>query len=251
MLPNAFDTAVIILAAGEGKRMKSNMPKVMHTLSGAPLIEHAVRAVEASGVCQKPVVVISRKHTAVSDYLGDRAAYAVQEEQLGTGHAVASAEHLLIGTAEHVAVVYGDMPFLSPRSLRKLVERHRERKNTLTLMTVTVPNFSGEFAPFDSFGRIVRGANGHVRNIVEKNDCTPAEAAIPELNPAYYCFASAWLWAHVKQLENKNAQREYYLTDLVRMAIDEGARVSSISIDPSEAMGVNTLEDLRNAERRM
>lgn len=245
---NTSNIGIVILAAGDGKRMKSPTPKVLVPLHGKALVEHVVEHAEESGCCEKPVVIVCANHTMVQEYLGDRVTYVIQEKQLGTGHAVAAAQSALHGRGDHVIVLYGDMPFLKPESIRRLAERHCERGNTVTLMTTTVPNFDGTRRCFDSFGRIVRDAStGHVARIVERKDATEEEAEIRELNPSYFCFKADWLWRHVNKLQNNNAQGEYYLVDLVKMAIDAGEKISSIDIDPTEAMGVNTLEDLEAA----
>src|SRR5438105_2644209 len=126
---------IVILAAGDGKRMQSDTPKVLHLLNGRPLVDYVVRAAEASRVTEKPIVVVCANHRLVQDALRDRARYAVQQRQLGTGHAVAATEALLRTKAKDIIVLYGDMPFVKPDSIRRLAERHRERGNTVTLMT--------------------------------------------------------------------------------------------------------------------
>lgn len=245
---NRPNIGIIILAAGHGKRMKSIVPKVMSSLHGKPLVLHVLEQAEAAMGEVRPVVVVSPLHTLVQECLGDRAAYVVQAEQLGTGHAVGCAESALKGNVDHVVVVYGDMPFVRAASIQRLVARHLERDNTVTMMTVTVPNFAGRYAPFDGFSRVIRRSDdGHISRIVEKKDATAAESLITELNPSYYCFKSAWLWEHITRLNNHNAQKEYYLTDLPKMAIDEGEKISSIAIAPEEAVGVNTPDDLEVA----
>ncbi|PIR04324.1 MAG: hypothetical protein COV59_01670 [Candidatus Magasanikbacteria bacterium CG11_big_fil_rev_8_21_14_0_20_39_34] len=240
----------IILAAGHGTRMNSDIPKVMHMLDGKPLVDHVVTHVEETGICEKPVLVVSSKHSYVQDHLGDRARYVVQSEQLGTGHATSMAREILEGKVEHVVVLYGDMPFVSSDSIFRLVERHVERENAITLMTITVPDFEGKYAPFYSFSRIIRREqDGHIARDVQKKDCTPEELEIKELNPCYFCFRSEWLWGHIDKLTTDNAQGEYYLTDLLQMAIDNHEKISSIAIDPMEAIGVNTKDDLEVAQK--
>lgn len=240
------NVGVVILAAGDGKRMKSTLPKVMHELHGKPLIAYVVEHVESLGLTHKPVIIVSPKHVMVQDYLQVRAEYVVQPEQLGTGHAVSMAETLLKKHVEHVVVLYGDMPFVSSASIQRLVERHVERQNTITLMTFMVPHFKGVYEPFYNFGRVVRrGIDGHIARIVEKKDATETELQILELNPSVFCFKTSWLWKSLGSLKNNNAQNEYYLTDLIQMAIADGEKISSISIEPKEALGINTAEDLQ------
>ncbi len=240
------NVGVVILAAGDGKRMKSTLPKMMHELKGKPLVEHVVQHVEQSGIGQ-PLIVVSAKHTMVQDCIGDRAQYVVQKEQLGTGHAASMAETMLKDHVAHVAFLNGDMPFVSGESIKRLLARHTERQNTITMMTVIVPNFENENQAFVGFGRVVRGANGHIARIVEKKDASDTELQIKELNPSVWCFEASWLWKTLKNLKNENSQKEYYLTDLIGMGIDEGVKISSISIEPKEAIGINTAEDLQTA----
>lgn len=235
----------VILAAGKGKRMQSELPKVMHILRDMPLVNYVVSTVEDLHI--KPVVIIPDDSSLVRDYLGKRARYAVQTERLGTGHAVSMAEKKLKGKASHVIVLYGDMPFIGSSSLQKLIDEHINRGNQLTLMTAKVPDFRDWRAQFYDFGRIVRDINGNIIRIVEKKDASPKELNIMELNTAFFIFNSDWLWPNLKKLKNKNAAGEYYLTDLVKIAFDEGAKLSSIFIDPKEATGINTKEHLETA----
>ncbi len=239
------NVGVVILAAGHGNRMKSELPKVMHLLHGKPLVDHVVSHVETSGCCDKPVLIVSPDRPSIKAYIGDRAAYASQIEQLGTGHATAQAEALLKGKVDTVIVLYGDMPFLSAESLQRLVTRHEERNNTVTLMTFTVPHFDNEFAPFKSFSRVVRNKEtGHIEKDVQVKDASEEMLKIKELNPCYFCFKAEWLWENLKRLGTANAQEEYYLTDLLQIAIAQGERISSIDIPSDEARGINTQDDL-------
>jgi bifunctional UDP-N-acetylglucosamine pyrophosphorylase / glucosamine-1-phosphate N-acetyltransferase len=237
----------VILAAGDGKRMQSTLPKVMHLLHGKPLVEHAVIAAETVAQLQKPVIIVSPKHTMVQDHLGDRAQYVVQEQQLGTGHAVMQAQGLLHGVADHVVVLYGDMPFVTPASIEQLIAKHIERGNTVTLMTATVPSFENEFSCFAKFGRIVRLDGGYIQKIVEAKDASEGELQILEVNPSIFCFKAEWLWHHLNEIQNTNAQGEFYLTDLIEMAIADHQLISSVPVAPREAMGINTKEELDSA----
>lgn len=236
----------VILAAGKGKRMQSELPKVMHLLRDKPLVEYVVATVE--GLKIKPVIIVPDDSNLVRDYLGKRGRYAVQTERLGTGHAVSMAEKKLKGKIEHVVVLYGDMPFITTASLEKLISEHTARGNALTLMTVKVPDFRDWRAQFYDFGRIVRDLGGDIVKIVEKKDASPRELNIMELNTAFFCFKADWLWTNLKKLRNDNASGEYYLTDLVKAAFDEGAKFSAVDIDPREAVGVNTKEHLEKAQ---
>jgi len=229
--------------------MQSELPKVMHLLHGKPLVEHVVENVRASGVVQKPVVVVSAKHHLVQDHLGDRADYVVQHEQLGTGHAVAVTEQLLKDTVDNVIVLYGDMPYLKPDSIARLLEEHTKQDAVLTVLTATTPDFEDWKQAFKTFGRIVRQGDGSIARIVEYKDASQDELAIRELSTCFFCFRADWLWTHIKTLSTDNAQSEYYLTDLVQMAIDEGEHVASREIDIKEVVGINSREDLQIVEK--
>lgn len=239
---------VVILAAGDGKRMKTGIPKVMNPLHGQPLVAHVVKSVEDAGFGLQPVVVVCANHTLVQDYLGTRASYAIQEKQLGTAHAVSCAESELQNKVGSVIVLYGDMPFISSDSLKHLAKIHEEYKDTLTLMTVTVSDFSDWRSQFADFGRIIRDEQGNILGIVEKKDAVAEQLAITEVNTSYFCFNAEWLWKNLKALRNDNVQKEYYLTDLVTLARAQGQRIGTVSIDPKEAIGINTKEHLEIAE---
>lgn len=240
---NSLDKfAIVILAAGKGARMKSNLPKVMHLLKDKPLIDYVVKSVENKN--DRIVVVKATDNDLVKDFLQNRVKYAIQDKQLGTGHAVMSAEKLINGYVDHIVVLYGDMPFITGKSIDRLKLKHLEKGNTMTLMTTIVPDFNDWRDGFYSFGRIVRRADGHIAKIIEKKDATEQELAIKEVNPSYLCFKADWLWENLKKLKNNNSQGEYYLTDLLKMAIDSGKKISSIDINYKEALGVNNKNDL-------
>ncbi|HBU06700.1 MAG TPA: hypothetical protein DEB09_01305 [Candidatus Magasanikbacteria bacterium] len=239
------NVGIVILAAGKGKRMQSDLPKVLHELNNKPLIEYVVSLVEKLNI--RPVVVVS-EDGLVKKYLVDRADYAIQSERLGTGHAVMQAEDLLKNKFGKVVVLYGDMPFLKPESVSNLVDVHEKQNNKITLMTTRVPNFENNYKEFYDFGRIVRNSVGIVNKIVEKKDASAEELEIRELNTGYFCFESDWLWNNLKKLKNNNQAGEYYLTDLVGLAIENGDRVGSIEILSEEAIGINTKEHLEKLE---
>jgi len=228
--------------------MQSDLPKVLHELDNKPLIEYVVSLAEGLNI--KPVVVVS-EDGLVKEYLGDRVDYAIQSERLGTGHAVLQAENLLKNKVEKVVVLYGDMPFLKPESVSNLVGIHEKENNKITLMTTRVPNFESEFKEFYDFGRIVRNSMGVVNKIVEKKDASVEELEIKELNTGYFCFESDWLWNNLKKLNNNNQAGEYYLTDLVGLAIESGNKVGSIEILPEEAIGINTKEHLEKLKSKI
>lgn len=239
---------IIILAAGKGTRMNSNMLKVMHDLRGRPLIDHVLKAVEDVGFIDKPILVVRSDDSSVQDYIGDRALYVIQEKQLGTGQAVSVAENLMRGIFDHILVLYGDMPFITTESIKKLLAKHVEENNELTLVTAEVDDYENWRSIFRDFGRVVRH-NGRVVRIVEKKDASIEELMIREVNTAFFCFNANWLWENLKKLNNDNVQKEYYLTDLVKIAFESGARLSACKVDAKEALGINTKENLEVAEK--
>lgn len=242
-------TQVVILAAGKGKRMGGEKPKVLYEVGGKPIIEHLVDSVTASGITSRPMVVIGYGTEIIKKYLGTRCNYVLQAEQLGTAHAVSCAKDFLEGRAENILVLYGDHPFLTPKTISDLAMTHQGSGNVLTMMTVKLPNFDGWYKIFEDWGRIIRGKDGEVKAIVEKKDATPEELKIVEVNPSFLCFKSWWLWENLSKLDRNNAQGEYYLTDLVQLAILQNQKIQALAIfDPVEAVGINNTEQLELAE---
>ncbi len=225
-------TTAVILAAGQGTRMHSDLPKVLHSALGRPMIQYVLDAVApVSG--EKPVLVVGHKANEVKHALQDRVHYAHQAEQLGTGHAVQQAESLLKGHTDLVLVLYADMPLIRAETLKSLVKAQQNHPGPFTMLTVTVDDPRG-------FGRIIRNAAGEVQAIVEEAQATPGQLAVKELNAGVYCFSSAWLWGAINRIE-LSPKGEYYLTDLVEIAVSDGMNVNTISTDePSELIGVNT-----------
>lgn len=249
-----MSVALVILAGGKGKRMQEetgdDLPKVLQPFRGKPLIRHlldGLRAVDAS-IAWPPVIVIGYGGELVQKELGSEYQYVRQKEQLGTGHATLQARLVLEGKAEHVLVLYGDHPLVPVAVANTIATTHLAHNNTVTLATVTVDNFDDWRVGLMNYGRMVRDADGNLEKIVEYKDAIDAERAALEVNPGYYCFRASWLWPHLEQLQNVNAQGEYYLTDLVGMAMREGERVETVPIAPRAALGVNTLSDLKRIE---
>ncbi len=235
--------ASIILAAGKGTRMKSHLPKVLHQVCGQPMIHYAVTAIKACG-SSDIVVVIGHGSEQVQAYLGDQAHYAVQEQQLGTGHAVLAAMPAIPADVDLVLVTYGDMPLLTAGTLTALVARQKSNPGPFTLVTMISDEPLG-------FGRIVRKEDQSVEAIVEEVQCTPEQLAIQELNVGAYCFDAHWLQQALKEIP-LSSKGEYYLTDVVSIAVQKGQRVEALTItDPQEALGINTRVHLANAEGMM
>ena len=241
---------VIILAGGKGNRMRSELPKVLTKLRGESMIKHLLSSVQTSGVDARPLIVVGYGKEAVMNELGDKYDYATQSEQLGTGHAVAVAERILKNKADHVVVLYGDHPFVSSETIKKLVEKHLDSGGKITMATVKLPDFEDWRNVFyANFSRIIRDAKGNITKDVQFKDANIEEKKVTEVNPCYFCFKADWLWEKLKTLNTNNAQKEYYLTDLVKIAMQEKTKIESINIEPREALGVNSKEELEILEK--
>jgi len=236
--------AVVILAAGQGTRMKSNLPKVLHPLGGKALVSYSL-AIAEELTDFSPVLVVGHAAHAVRAAVGEQAIFVEQAQRLGTGHAVLQSRDALRGKADLVAVIYADMPLLKADTVRRLVERQKSNTGPLTILILVSDNPRG-------FGRVIRDTTGAVREVVEEAVATPEQLALNELNAGVYCFDADWLWSHVDEIPLSHPKEEYYLTDVVGMAVKDGQRVEAvITTDDSEAMGINTRVHLAEAEQAL
>ena len=234
----------VLLAAGQGTRMKSNLPKILHRVAGKPLIWHALEAISQS-TTEKPIVVVGHGADEVTKYLGDSAQTVLQEPQLGTGHAVMQAEALLKGKTDLVVVCYSDMPLLRGETLQKLVETQKNNKGPVSMLTVVADDPRG-------FGRIIRKADGTVDAIVEEYVATADQLQIKELNVGGYCFDANWLWDALHRITKNPKKGEYYLTDTIELASKAGLPVqATVMDDVEETIGINTRVHLSDAEIAM
>lgn len=232
--------ATVILAAGQGTRMRSNLPKVLHPLAGKPMIHYSIETVR-SVTGQSPVVVIGHGADMVEKAIGGLAQCVVQHPQLGTAHAVQTAAPLLAGNSELLLVTAADMPLISPQTYQRLIETQKNNPGPVTMLSVELPDPHG-------FGRVVRKADGTVECIVEEAQATPEQLKIRELNTAIYCFNAEWLWS-ILPLIKVSPKGEYYLTDTIGIATAAGLAVQAIRLeDPEEAIGINTRVHLAEAE---
>lgn len=244
-----MNTHALILAAGKGTRMKSDLPKALHTVGGLPMVNHMLK--NLSNVCERPTLVVGYGADLVKDHVGDVCDYVHQEEQNGTGHAVMVARDALYESdADTVTVLYVDQPLISEQTLRALHQEQQAHNAAMSIATVAVPHFDGEFEAFEAYGRMVRNEEGNVVRIVEKKDTTPEEYEIKELNTGIYCFDREWLVEHLLHLGTDNAQGEYYLTDLVDIAAQQNKPVRAVILESAhEGLGANTIDQVKTLER--
>jgi bifunctional UDP-N-acetylglucosamine pyrophosphorylase/glucosamine-1-phosphate N-acetyltransferase len=236
-------TAVVILAAGQGTRMRSKLSKVLHPVAGKPSIRYSLQAAREVSL-QKPVVVIGHGADALRKELNDEVEYAIQEEQLGTAHAVMMAKPVLLNRADQVVVISGDMPLLTGNTLKQLAETQKSHRGHMTLLTIELEVSRG-------FGRILRSHAGDVLAIIEEAQATDEQLTIKELNVGAYCFDAAWLWEALERIR-LSPKGEYYLTDLVEIAVSEEQTVLAVQLkDEDEAIGINNRLHLADAERAM
>lgn len=238
------DTYAVILAAGKGTRMKSKLYKVLHTVCGKPMVQHVVDQVKNMNI-HDIVVVVGHGAESVQEHLGADLTYVLQEEQLGTGHAVQVTKNQLKDKQGTTLVLCGDTPLISSETLQHLVTHHQNEQAAATILTTILTDPGG-------YGRIVRNQQGEVLRIVEQKDASIDEQKIGEINTGIYCFDNQKLWQALEQINNDNAQGEYYLTDCIQIL--EGQRekvVAYITDDVHETMGVNDRVALAEAEKQM
>jgi bifunctional UDP-N-acetylglucosamine pyrophosphorylase/glucosamine-1-phosphate N-acetyltransferase len=246
------DFALIILAAGMGKRTGSSLPKVLiKTSEGIALIGYVLKTIKEISPSRLLVVVGNQKELVQEDCgricsnLGLNAEYCVQEQQKGTGDAVKACTSSLANFSGPVVILCGDMPLIESRTLDKLLKTHEDSKATLTLVTL-------DLEEDNSFGRILRSSEGLIQEIRERKDCSPEQAQIKEKNLGIYCVESSFLFSALERIRDKNAQSEYYLTDIVQIAAKEEQRISSISCSQiQEALGVNDMKDLLDVSQAL
>lgn len=241
-------TQIIILAAGQGKRMGADVPKVLVPVLGKSMISRVLETIQDSKVDTKPIIVVGvNNQDLIKDHTENKYFYAVQEKQLGTGHAVKSAKDLVDSDTEQVLVLFGDQPMITSETIKNLAETHGDAH--LTLATTTVPDFLDWRAGFENFSRVIRDEFGKIIKTVEKKDASGDDLKILEVNPAYMVFNPQFLFDNLETLENNNAQGEFYLTDLIERATAGEYIIKTISIDPHEALGANTIEQKELIER--
>jgi bifunctional UDP-N-acetylglucosamine pyrophosphorylase/glucosamine-1-phosphate N-acetyltransferase len=231
----------VILAAGKGTRMKSDLAKVLHVLEGKPLLYYCLQAAKLAGA-EKIIVIVGYQADMVrQEFAANGCIFVEQKPQLGTGHAVLQAKEVLAGYQGKTVILSGDVPLLKPETIRSLIKNHITTGAAITVLTTNPPDASG-------YGRIIKGADGKIAKIVEERDATADEKQVGEINTGIYCADTALLFEALGKVKNDNDQKEYYLTDIVDIARREGRKVGSYKApDHIEVMGINTLEELSRA----
>lgn len=237
--------AVVILAAGKGTRMNSSLAKVLHPLCGAPLLSYPVSIARGLN-SNRTVVVLGYQADLVRDVINDEGlTFVVQEPQLGTGHAVMQACGSLRDFQGPVVILCGDVPLICASTVDMLVEKHSSSPAVVTVMTTFLEWPAG-------YGRIIRYEGDMISRIVEDRDASDDERKIKEINTGIYCVDSGFLLAALEELRPDNAQKEYYLTDIVEIAVKKGLCAQAFPVyDSREVMGINTPEELDRAEEIM
>ena len=236
------DLVTVILAAGKGTRMKSALPKVLHKAGGKAMLQHVIDAAHAAGA-KRNIVVVGFGGEIVQEAVGTQAEVVVQQEQLGTGHAVLQTAPLLAKEHGTVMVLCGDTPLLTGGLLKKLYDAHKEAGAKATVLTAIMPDATG-------YGRIIRTATGTVEKIVEHKDATDAERRVNEVNSGIYCFEKDALFAALAQVTCDNAQGEYYLPDVLGILRQKGEKIWAVAADDYEStLGINSRVQLAGAEK--
>ncbi|MBI5565783.1 MAG: bifunctional UDP-N-acetylglucosamine diphosphorylase/glucosamine-1-phosphate N-acetyltransferase GlmU [Chloroflexi bacterium] len=233
----------VILAAGQGTRMKSRRPKVVHEIAGQPMVRYAIEVANSIGSL-RPIVVIGHGADDVKQAIGASVGYALQSPQLGTGHAVLCARDQIDPTSELVVVLYGDTPLITAETLKRLIAAHVQSDAAVSLIT---------FHPLDPalYGRIVRDDQQRIVDIVEYKEASPEQRALGEVNSGFFCYKTTWLLSHLDQLRPRPGHGELYLTDLVNIAAREGAVVANADCEETEVLGINDRGQLAQAEKLM
>lgn len=230
----------LVLAAGQGKRIKSDLPKVLHKVCGKEMLKHVIDSVRNSGINDIDVIIGKGAELVKERTLDKNVSYSLQAEQLGTGHAVKCAEEFLKGKKGVVGIFTGDTPLIKQSTIERLFDEHIENKNSATILTAIVDDPTG-------YGRIVR-ENNEVSKIVEHKDCTEEELKINEMNSGIFCFDIESLVNALGKLNNNNNQGEYYLTDAIEILKSQGKKIGAVVTEYEETIGINSRVQLAEAE---
>ena len=238
------DTAIIIMAAGKGKRMKSNLPKVLHNLAGKPILNYVLDTVSQLEAKRK-ILIVGYKSDRIRELISDKIEYVEQNEQLGTAHAVLQTKKLLSGFKGNILILSGDVPFLTVKILKRLLKYHKANNFCCTLLSTVLKKPKG-------YGRIIRDKMGEIKGIIEEVDLSTDKKKITEINSGIYCFNKEKLFQALEKVSKNNKQGEYYLTDTVKILLGEGLTVGNVIVkDYSEILGINNRLDLANAFQKV
>ncbi len=248
-MPN--EVKIVILAGGKGTRMKSEEPKALLLYKGKPFIQHVLDKVFDLGLKTKPIIVVGYKKERIKEALGKDFEYAEQALQLGTGHAVLSAKNAIGKDCKTILVLSVDQLEVSKNTIQKILDVHQKNNPVITIGTIVVPDFNDwRIGMYKHFGRIIRKDDGTVQKNVEFKDANEKEKNVKELNMALYAFDSNWLWKNINKIENKNAQGEYYLTDLIQIASEQNKKIEAVpTLNIVEAIHPNSKEELEILEK--
>ena len=240
-------TKIIILAAGKGTRMQSNLPKVLVELQGKAIVKYLLKSVMGSKVDPKPIILVSPDNQDIikKELKEYNLEYAIQEKALGTGHAVECALSSVGPEVKNLIILYGDHPFLKKETIIRLSEVETD---SMVIMPTTMPDFDSWRANTYYWGRIITNKSGSIERIVEFKDASEKEKEIKTVNPGFMAFNRKWLEKNIKLLKNNNEAQEFYLTDMVKIAFDNNDKIGTLDLDPRESIGINNPEELDKAE---
>jgi UDP-N-acetylglucosamine pyrophosphorylase len=230
------------MAAGQGTRMKSDLAKVLHTINGRPMVHYVIDVALSLG-SEKTVLIIGHQREKVKELCRQYPVlYAIQDEQLGTAHAIMQTEKFLGDYSHDLLILSGDVPLLTKSTLERLISTHQNTDAIATLLTAALDDPTG-------YGRIIRNSEGNVHKIVEHKDASSDELEIKEINVGIYIFKTASLFKNIARVRNDNAQGEYYLPDVIKMYVENGDKVvAQLAENFDETRGINTVEQLKQAE---
>ena len=232
--------SAIVLAAGDGTRMNLDYPKVLCKLNGTDIISLIIGTLHSIEL-KDIILVVGYKHEMIREKVGGAVKYVLQKELLGTGHAVSQAESIYKEINENVLILYGDSPLITSMTLKKIIDSYLNSNSDLALLTVFIDDPTG-------YGRIIRDKNNKIIKIIEEKDATAEQKKIKEVNTGFYCFKKEKLFRSLKNIRSDNAQKEYYLTDVIADFVQKNYRISSVETgDPMETMGINTRADMEKA----